>query len=263
VDRFTEAPSAERLNMPFFDTFFDQQPSSLGHMLQVNKARQVLRRLQRHHSRIENLLEIGPGWGELAELSIAAGIHYFAVEANEMRSISLQQRGVAVTLAKVPRIPVNTAQFDAVVALNVLEHMPEFGAAVHFLAEMVRVANPTGVVCVNSPDLLAVGNSFWDADYTHNFPVTMRRISQMYRDLDLDIVDAAYFSGIFSGPLATPISWLARLFPPSIPGFLAFPGPTWERVYRTRLTFLRNVFVIGRKAVRNPPLSGSAGEADS
>ena len=114
---------------------------------------------------------------------------------------------------------------------------------------MVRVAGPNGIVCINGPDLLATGNGFWDADYTHNFPVTARRLSQMYRDLDLEIVDATYFSGPISGLLATPISWLARLAPAGLPGFFAHSSPLWERVYRTRLTFMRNVFVIGRKTV--------------
>jgi SAM-dependent methyltransferase len=251
VDGLAEASPAGRLKMPFFDAFFDQQPTSLGRWLQVHKARQVLRRLKRHHGRIEKLLEIGPGWGELADLCIGAGIHYLAVEANETRAVLLQQRGLAVALTQAPPLPLSSAQFDAVVALNVLEHMPELGTAIHFLAEMARVARPDGIVCVNSPDLLATGSGFWDADYTHNYPVTARRLSQMYRDLDLEIVDAAYFSGPILGPLATPISWLARLVPAGLPGLIGGSSPIWERVYRTRLTFLRNVFVIGRKTIRN------------
>ena len=72
--------------MPFFDTFFEIQPTRLGNWLQMKKAEQVFKRLQSHHPRIERILEIGPGFGELANLSVAAGVHYFAIEVNSMRA---------------------------------------------------------------------------------------------------------------------------------------------------------------------------------
>jgi hypothetical protein len=237
--------------MPCFDSFFELQPTSLGHKLQVQKARQVLHRLQGQHASITRMLEIGAGWGELADLSMDAHIDYHAIDLNRARAVTLVQRNVSVAIAQAPPVPIKDGEFDAVVALNVLEHMPDMPTATHFLREMMRLARPNGLVCNNCPDLLSAGKLFWDADYTHSFPVTMRRLSQMYRDLGLDIVDATFFAGTVSGPLATPISWLARLFPPSPAAFLPLPGPIWERIYRTRLTLLRNVFMIGRKTDRN------------
>ena len=76
----------------------------------------------------------------------------------------------------------------------------------------------------------------------------MRRLLQMTNDQGLKVVDVVSDSASFiSGPLATFLSWLARLFPEPLLAVLTKPLWPRERLYRTRLTFLRNVFLIGKK----------------
>lgn len=233
--------------MPFFDTFFKDKPTALGAWLQDEKARQVLQRLRRSHPQLRRLLEIGPGRGELAALCKGAGLDYQALEPNQLQADALVQQGFEVLLAYVPPIPLQDEQYDAVVALNVLEHMPDFPTAIRFLSEMVRVVRPGGLVCINCPDLMAAQELFWDADYTHNFPVTMRRLQQMFNDQGLKIVDAAFYSGVVPGPLATPLSWAAKGLPEPLLAGLARPLAHPDQIRRFRLTFLRNVFMVGRK----------------
>ena len=233
--------------MPFFDAFFETPPTAFGKWLQSKKANKVWERLQRHHPRIERMLEIGPGLGELADLGISAHLSYHAIETNFTRASVLRKRGVFVAIAYAPPIPAKDEEFDAVVAHNVIEHMTDFSAAIRFLSEMARVTRGDGLVCINSPDYLATNRHFWDADYTHNFPVTMRRLNQMFSDQGLEIVNRTYFSGPISGISAIFASWVARLFPAE--GIRFFAGFTTfsNRIHRLRMTFLRNVFVIGRK----------------
>ena len=233
--------------MPFFDAFFEIQPTAFGRWLQSKKAHKVLERLQRHHPRLERMLEIGPGWGELANRSLAAHIDYHAVEKNLSRALHLQKQGVSITIVDVPPISMKNQEFDAVVAHNVLEHMPDFRMAVRLLNEMVRVTRPQGLVCINCPDYLSAGKHFWDADYTHNFPVTMRRLTQMFQDQGLEIVDKAFFAGPISGPSATFLDWMVRLFPGE--GIVFWTSSTifQSRIHRARMTFMRNIFMIGRK----------------
>lgn len=194
------------------------------------------------------LLEIGPGRGEFADFCLRAGIDYVALEANLRQANGLHERGAKMIVGFAPPLPLATGDFDAVVAWNVLEHMPDFVAAQAFLREMVRVTRPGGIVGVNTPDLLGAGRLFWDTDYTHSFPTSMRRLRQMFNDEELDIVDATYYSGVVSGALAHPLSWGARAFPEALVGTLVQPIMPRERIYRTRITFLRNVFMLGRKA---------------
>ena len=231
--------------MAFFDTFYKEQPTAFGHRLQSQKAKEVLRRLLCKHKRINRLLEIGPGWGELADLCVQKAVVYVAVEANTTRAVDLRHRGFAPIVSRVPPIPAKDKSFDAVVAMNVLEHMPDCLTATRFLGEMVRVAQNEGLICVNCPDIMAAGKLFWDADYTHNYPVSMRRLIQMFSDHGLRIIDATFFSGPVSGAFATPLSAMARLFPASLISVLTAPLVARERILRTRLTFIRNVFVIG------------------
>lgn len=234
--------------MPFFDNFFDLNPSALGDWLQREKARQMFERVLQQIAVPKRLLEIGPGRGEFADLCLAAGIEYFALEANVRQAESLHQRGANVLISYSPPLPLNTSDFDVVVAWNVIEHMPDFVAAKSFLAEMIRVTRPGGIVGINAPDVVAGGMLFWDTDFTHSFPTSMRRLRQMFNDEHLNIVDATYYSGVIPGALAHPMSWGAAVFPETLVSMLAAPVMPRERIYRTRITFLRNIFMLGRKS---------------
>ncbi len=240
--------------MPYFDTFFDLPPTGIGQRLQMNKARQVLLRLQRQSATLNRILEIGPGWGELADLCRAEQIQYFAIEINRLRAASLVERGIPTIMTYTPPIPLRAGEFDAVVALNVIEHMPDLPTALRFLREMMRIARPGALICINCPDLVLSGSAFWDADYTHNFPTSMRRMIQMYRDQGLTIVDATYFAGIITGSLATPVGCLARFFPAGLIGYITRSAVHGDRMRRAQLTFMRNVFIIGRVPETGNPL---------
>ncbi len=233
--------------MPFFDTFFETPPTAFGNWLQTKKANKVWERLQLHHPRIVRMLEIGPGLGEIAKIGMAAQIDYHAIEMNFTRASALRKSGVSIAISYVPPIPAKDEKFDAVVVHNVIEHMPDFSAAIRFLGEIVRVTRGNGLVFINSPDYLAATRHFWDADYTHNFPVTMRRLNQMFRDQGLEIVNKGYFSGPISGGSATLASWSARCFPVEGISFLLGSTSFTNRIHRAQMTFLRNVFMIGRK----------------
>ena len=233
--------------MPFFDKFFQLSPTSFGTKLQDEKIQKVLTRLFQQNSQIKSILEIGPGWGELAAACANLSLSYYAVEINHKMASNLSRRGYDIAMTNVPPLPFVSDNFDAVVALNVLEHMPDLPRAFDFVGEMVRVVRSGGLVCINCPDFLATGYLFWDADYTHNFPTTKNRLNQLLSDHKLNIVDDTYFSGPISGELATPLSWMAKIFPETI--FTKFLGRWFnhDRIRRARLTFLRNIFVIGRK----------------
>lgn len=233
--------------MPFFDNFFKLRPTAFGEWLQTEKARQMFERLRTHLDQPRRMLEIGPGRGEFADFCLRAGIEYYAMEANIDQAQNLHRRGAEVMVGFAPPLPLRNIDFDAVVAWSVLEHMPDFVAANRFLAEMVRLTRPGGLIGVNCPDLVAAGSLFWDTDYTHSFPTSMRRLTQMFSDQGLEIVDTAFYSGTVSGPLAHSLSWSAAHFPEYLVSLVMEPLLPRERIYRARITFLRNVFIIGRK----------------
>jgi hypothetical protein len=75
-----------------------------------------------------------------------------------------------------------------VFSYHVLEHAPTYHAAREWCAEMMRVTRPGGSILIAAPDIRDYGTYFWDGDWSHGWPTTPRRVSQILRDLDLEVV---------------------------------------------------------------------------
>ena len=59
--------------MPYFDSFFEQEPTASGKWLQVQKARQVLQRLRAQDVAIQSMLEMGPDGASWPNLVLPRG----------------------------------------------------------------------------------------------------------------------------------------------------------------------------------------------
>lgn len=98
----------------------------------------------------ERVLEVGCGWGELAEwIARDTGAEVVATDLSP-RMVDLARERVAdARVADVQRLPFADGEFDVVVAAWMLYHVPDLDRA---LAEVVRVLQPGG-------HLVAVTNS--------------------------------------------------------------------------------------------------------
>lgn len=96
------------------------------------------------------VLEVGCGWGELAEwLAKETGAEVVAVDLSE-RMVSLaRERGVDARLGDVQELEFADGEFDCAVAAWMLYHVPDLDGAI---AELARVLRPGG-------RLVAVTNS--------------------------------------------------------------------------------------------------------
>jgi SAM-dependent methyltransferase len=96
------------------------------------------------------LLEVGGGWGELAEwLTRETGAEVIAIDLSE-RMVSLaRERGVDARLGDVQELEFADGEFDCAVAAWMLYHVPDLDGAI---AELARVVRPGG-------RLVAVTNS--------------------------------------------------------------------------------------------------------
>jgi SAM-dependent methyltransferase len=136
------------------------------------------------------------------------------------------------------------ASYDAIVLFHVFEHLSTNQEAQLFLSEARRVLRPRGLLCLLAPDYLHCGRDFYNVDYTHNNVTTVRRVSQLFRDNGFRVVNCVYFSGFFSGPLATLISSLVRC------GLFFSSGDHLsDRLYRLKTSFLRSFLIVGRLEV--------------
>jgi ubiquinone/menaquinone biosynthesis C-methylase UbiE len=98
----------------------------------------------------QRLLEVGCGWGELAEwLARATGAQIVAIDLSE-RMVSLaRDRGVDARLGDVQELEFADGEFECAVAAWMLYHVPDLDGAI---AELARVLRPGG-------RLVAVTNS--------------------------------------------------------------------------------------------------------
>lgn len=100
--------------------------------------------------RPERVLEVGCGWGELAEwIARDTAAEVVAVDLSPRMVELAGERGVDARVADVQQLPFGDGEFDSAVAAWMLYHVPDLDLA---FAELVRVLRPGGrfVAATNS-----------------------------------------------------------------------------------------------------------------
>ena len=88
------------------------------------------------------VLEVGCGWGELAEwIANETGAEVTAIDLSQRMVELASERGIDATVADVQALPFADATFDVVVAAWMLYHVPDLDRG---LAEIARVLRPGG-----------------------------------------------------------------------------------------------------------------------
>jgi SAM-dependent methyltransferase len=90
------------------------------------------------------VLEVGCGWGELAErIAREVGCDVVATDQSERMVELSRARGLDSRVADVQDLPFSDGEFDAAVAAWMLYHVPDLDRG---LAELARVLRPGGVL---------------------------------------------------------------------------------------------------------------------
>lgn len=233
--------------MPFYDYYDDLQATGVGRAWARSQARNVLGRLRSLAPGARTVLEIGPGHGSFAEACAAMGLCYTALDINLRLLRSLQVGGHTGVRAMAPSLPFATGYYDIAFASHVIEHSATYREALAFATELGRVVAPGGLVALVAPDYLALGDDYWNCDYSHGFVTTRRRLRQLLRDAGLTVCSASYVWGPlqgFRGAIA------GATIGSSLAGAVAraVPGRVGERLYKARLTFARAIFIVAEVA---------------
>ncbi len=234
--------------MTLYDNYHDLVPTPQGGWLKAKRAGVEWKLLCRHNKNIQKVLESGPGHGAFASLVVEDCRLYVAVESNWSITQMMADRGYRVCRAVAPPLPLSSSSMDLVYASHVVEHLADPATVLRFIQEAYRVLRPNGLLVLSAPDLLAFGKAFWDADYTHTFPVTERRLRQLLSDGQFEIVQTINIAGPIRGPLSHILSCLAWFMPTNL---VFVSQNTRTRLIRLRLTFLRNICVIARKGAKS------------
>jgi SAM-dependent methyltransferase len=227
-----------------YNYYLQIKPSPAGAWIQRRRAQIGWEIIRKGHPESKSLLEIGPGHGVLADIVNDAGLSYLAIESNRYIARSMVDLGHHVCRAVAPPLPIKSKSFDVVYASHVIEHLPDASTALLFLQEAHRVLKDNGSIFLSAPDMRSFGDDFWDADYTHRFPITLRRLRQLLSDANFISLREVYLSGPISGPISAFVSFFTKFIPA---GLFFIPQESSERLARIRLTFLRNICVFARK----------------
>jgi SAM-dependent methyltransferase len=211
----------------------------------MNFAVRVMKLAQKYNSNINSVMEIGPGDGYIADLAREKNYRYLGFEASSELSDALKARGFEIIQQFVPPLPDHIGQFSVCIALHVFEHLDDFKKASLLLNDIYGKLQPGGLVIIACPDYFRWGRYFFDCDYTHSIPFTMRTMHQLIVNEQFEVVFKNYYVGNAIGTGFLPIPWLMKLFYADWMNRLCTPRN--NLLYRLFLTFLPNLLFVAKK----------------
>jgi len=148
------------------------------------------------------LLDCGAGTGAFAA-EMQRDVRCTAMDDHQESLEILRQRlsQDAIIEGNCTEIPLGAEAFDAVTALDVLEHIADDARAA---AELVRVLAPGGTLVVTVPAMMSLWSD-WDVSLHHQRRYGKRSLMALFASLPVNIEHCSYINVI-----AMPLVWIAR-----------------------------------------------------
>ena len=232
--------------MAYFDHFAKGTSTGIGDWLSAHAIEQQLRFLSRHLpvDPKPEILEIGAGYGDFAARLVAAGYtNYDVVEPNITLLAKLEARGVRRAKSYlIPDLPETDESYDAIILCDVFEHLNDAREARRFVSEARRVLRKGGILFILSPDFMDWKDDFYNCDYSHSNPTTVRRTHELFLDEGFSTLDFTYSYAGFRGPVGFLMNRVVKALT-----FWTSGEDVNFKPYKLRLTLLRRFMIIGRK----------------
>lgn len=148
-----------------------------------------------------SVLEIGPGHGYFAEHCRDSGFTYDFCDTSPAVVSQMKESGFQGHLGLIQDMDPNLGKYDIIWMSHVLEHSPTWLAAREMVATCRDFLSDEGVVVVVGPDALNWRNEFWNVDWSHGYPTTIRNVSQLFSDVGLKNVKAYHHRNGSVNPL--------------------------------------------------------------
>jgi len=231
--------------MKYFDHFAKSKSTNIGNFFSNKKVLNEYNLINKFikHKDVE-ILEIGPGKGNLAKLFLNNNfINYDIVEPNSYMRETLENYGIRNAKSyMIPYLKEEANTYDFIIICDVFEHLNDAKEAQIFISEVKRVLKNGGYIYIFSPDLLDWEIDFWNCDFSHSNPTTVRRTIQLFYNNDISPVYWHYSYSCFNGVLGKFISSAIKLLT-----YFSKGNSLDSKFYKLRLTFLRRFAIIGVK----------------
>jgi SAM-dependent methyltransferase len=226
----------------FYDHFALERPTWIGQRWSIITFEKIFKLAEIEKG--SSVLEIGPGRGLFADICFRENVQYHAIEPNQRLADDLIKKGAKVTSAIVPPLPELEGKFDAVVMINMFEHMSGLNDAVSLLVSIKEILNCKGKVIICSPDYLNLKHNFFDVDFSHNYVITRTRLEQLLLSLGFECKKSAFFSGPLTGFFAFVTSGIVARLPFAILHTAFSKNRVINKLFKFQKTFSRKVLVI-------------------
>lgn len=230
--------------MEFFEHFASTNTTKIGKNLELDVKKLEFGYMKKLFPNTDiDILEIGPGKGMLAELFLHDGYsNYDVIEPNKnMREILKKKKVRKAYNAMVPPINVSS-KYDLIIASDIFEHLNDTKDATLFMEGVYNVLKKNGCIVIISPDILDWKMDFWNCDYTHSNPTSIRRTYQMFQNIGLKVEDYKLYYSKFSGLFGWLISRIIKIVTTFVKG-----KTTSSKLYKIRLAFSRRFWIVGRR----------------
>ena len=234
-------------DMKLYSHFAKRQRNHIGIKIKIRQARIISQMALNGFSGNCSILELGPGDGYIANIAAESGHQYLGIDASKEVTEKLVRKGYQIKRAFIPPLPEGIGKFDYCFMLHIIEHMKDMLTASKLIEDVSDHLMENGKLILASPDYSKWKTDFYDCDYTHHLPITIRRLRQLLINLDFQIVHETIYIGPIFGYKGLPLYWVTKLLYYRTLDELFYKYIKNDIWYRGYLTFLPSILVIAKK----------------
>lgn len=234
----------------YSEYFAARRPSSVGERIHRFWNRRMLTLAGRFIPGLASasILEVGPGLGFFAGVCRERKLRWRGVEMNHAQAQALQAQGFEVDAGAIPPFPPGPP-VDVIWMSHVLEHAPGYRDAFAMVSAAKERLEPGGRLVVIGPDVLSWRGEFWNCDWTHGFPTSLRRVEQLFGEAGLRVETARHHTAtVATRGVATLLGWILAAVPHNLLDalFTRLTGRTFAYAFMVLFGW-RQILVVGRK----------------
>ena len=197
---------------------------------------------------VKRILEIGPGHGYFAEHCKSNGLIYEFCDTSPAVFNKMEELGYTGHLGLLSDLLPKLGKYDMVYMSHVIEHSPSWIDARKLLEDCQKVLSCNGKLVIVSPDLLSWKHEFWNVDWSHGYPTSVRNLSQLCSDVGYIDIEAKhhrngssniFIRGIFRLLAKIPHRPIDRLITPTRYGLGDGFVYSWKAVFGWRQVFIK------------------------